>query len=589
MFEKLSKKQNEIAIEKTGAFVVRACPGSGKTYTVSARLARLLKDWKFPSRGIAVLSFTNVAWQEIKSKLENEFNVKSSLGYPHFVGTIDSFINQYIFLPFAHLDDILNCGKRPTMVGAPFSSWHCHRGRGVSDYHRYFDKVSLGFNNQLVYPEISGVFDFGYNKIHSDNGSESGHGRNLRTTKQHFWSLGYATQKDANYWALQILRKYPQITKALALRFPFLLIDEAQDTSEIQMAIINELEKNGTSELMFVGDPDQAIFEWNDAKPQLITKLYEKWQANSCVLNESFRSSQKICDFTFGLSELESKAIAVNPNVKDYGNEPKIITYLEESINTTIADFIKECKSNDIQITAKNVAILYRSENFNNKIESIVPLEFGVSPSDLFPDNDLISFDFCKAKYLIDNGVFKQGYKILDKAIIKLHLNKTNLTNLDVEEYLNKEGFIEHRKELHSILSKLPKTDLTLGNWKDKANENLASLKFSIGVKTEYRDKLFNHLITLTKDLNIKEYYSGTVHSVKGETFEAVLLFLNQKGAKGCHYDNLIKAETKLSENEELRIVYVGITRPSKILWLAVPNNKHELAWKEKLQNESLI
>ena len=65
MFRTLSDNQREIVFNKSGKFVVRACPGSGKTYCVSARLARLIHNWEKKHERIAVLSFTNVAWQEI--------------------------------------------------------------------------------------------------------------------------------------------------------------------------------------------------------------------------------------------------------------------------------------------------------------------------------------------------------------------------------------------------------------------------------------------------------------------------------------------------------------------------------------------
>ena len=68
MFETLSNKQREIVFDKTGKFVVRACPGSGKTFCVSARLSRLILGWEKDYEGIAALSFTNVAWQEIEKK-----------------------------------------------------------------------------------------------------------------------------------------------------------------------------------------------------------------------------------------------------------------------------------------------------------------------------------------------------------------------------------------------------------------------------------------------------------------------------------------------------------------------------------------
>ena len=98
IFESLSDVQRSIVFDKKGKFVVRACPGSGKTYSVAARLARLIGAWDKKHQGIAAISFTNAAWQEIRLQLETHFGITTSINYPHFLGTIDSFINQNIFL-----------------------------------------------------------------------------------------------------------------------------------------------------------------------------------------------------------------------------------------------------------------------------------------------------------------------------------------------------------------------------------------------------------------------------------------------------------------------------------------------------------
>lgn len=170
MFSSLTQKQKEIVIDKSGKFVVRACPGSGKTYTVAARMAKLMTNWKYTNyQGIAAISFTNVAWKEIEQKLSKNFKKEIPIRHPHFLGTIDSFVNKYIFLPFGHI--IMECENRPQLVGDPHGSWTA--GRFERDYDKYFDKVSYGVNDELIYPKIQGTFHFGYNKIFKLDGTES--------------------------------------------------------------------------------------------------------------------------------------------------------------------------------------------------------------------------------------------------------------------------------------------------------------------------------------------------------------------------------------------------------------------------------
>ena len=131
----LSPKQQKI-VEATGNSVVNACPGSGKTFSVAARIAHLLKNKEFHHQGIAAISFTNKAWEEIEKKLKADFQIDVPIRYPHFLGTIDSFVNKYVFLPYGHLR--LGIKERPQLIGEPHSNWS---GRGY--YDGFFDKVSL--------------------------------------------------------------------------------------------------------------------------------------------------------------------------------------------------------------------------------------------------------------------------------------------------------------------------------------------------------------------------------------------------------------------------------------------------------------
>ena len=186
VFESLSNIQKSIVFEKKGKFVVRACPGSGKTYSVAARLARLIGEWDKKQRGIATISFTNAAWQEIKHQLEFHFGVFSGISYPHFLGTIDSFINQNIFLPFGHL--VLGCKKRPELVGEPYGPWH---GRNYSE--KLFDNITFDINGNFL----------ALNKLRMQNNWASN--QHIIKAKKRLLQSGFAIQHDADYYAMKLL------------------------------------------------------------------------------------------------------------------------------------------------------------------------------------------------------------------------------------------------------------------------------------------------------------------------------------------------------------------------------------------------
>lgn len=580
MFDTLSESQRKIVFEKEGKFVVRACPGSGKTYSVAARLAHLISDWKQEHQGIAVISFTNAAWQEIQRQINNHFQIEGHIRYPHFLGTIDSFINHYIFLPFGHL--IMGCNKRPVLVGEPHGSWNS--GRYELDYDRYFDLVSFGARDELVFPKINGLFHFGYTKFYKKDGTESKHSQNVRDAKTKFWKMGYATQQDANYFAMKILKKFSAVAKSITIRFPVLIIDEAQDTSEVQMEIIDYLIDNGLSNIMLVGDPDQAIFEWNDAKPQLFKDKMEKWAGNSIILNENRRSSQNICDFTCRLSSLEETSNAINDDVKECQFIPVVTTYNLEQIADIIDQFKSLCHDYDIEITPEKVAIIYRSKNIFNSITGIKEIASTEYP---WHDDDPHCKDFAKGKYLFDNGDLKKGFDLILKAVIKKIDGSNYCSSKDIEKAAEEYGFIKIRKDIFEIINLLPTTNCSVGSWVNGANNAFKdnNIKLELQIKSAGYNTSFNDIFgTSNKQITETEYKLGTIHSVKGETFEAVLVMLKQKGI-GSYYKTMLKNNVQIQDNEELRIVYVGITRPRKLLLLAVPDQENKAAWEGKLMN----
>ena len=79
---------------------IQACPGSGKTTLVAAKLILLSDKWQEKHKGICVLTHTKTAKKEIIERLQNHPSGFVLLSYPHFVGTIQEFIDKFLSLPF---------------------------------------------------------------------------------------------------------------------------------------------------------------------------------------------------------------------------------------------------------------------------------------------------------------------------------------------------------------------------------------------------------------------------------------------------------------------------------------------------------
>lgn len=576
------KEKQKVIKNQDGIFVVKACAGSGKTIAVAARFANLYKSWNYTNRGIAVLSFTNVAWKEIEKYLFTEFIVGEKISniYPHFLGSLDSFINRYLFLPFGHI--IMNCKNRPKFTGPPYNDWDPVNDKNARLY--YYGKAECNKNkckiNNISYNVNHELQDF----------SAISHFQNCRwdhqyckRVKEQLYRNGYATQLDANYFSMRILEKYNAIAKAFVYRFPVLMLDEAQDTSEVQMKIIDLLINNGLKEVMFIGDSDQAIYEWRTAKAQLFVKKSENYR--TIPLNESLRSSQKICDFIQKLSSLDYKIRAINDEVKDFDFIPEIWGYNENCYDEIIENFINVCRERKIELNNENIAILTRSQELLKKISGIK------SNGQQSPWKNTFTKEIAQSKYLFTNGNYYKGFNCLEKAVFKKIKNYYTASENDKKAFIDRYGFKKWRKDIGNIMHNIPDTNCRLGEWIENANTSLKDIKIfdplEIKIKGGIYRKIYNNLSfdelfkTESKQVKKEEYVLGTIHSVKGETFEAIFLILKER-TTGGKYIKLLSED--INNCEELRNVYVAITRPKKILVIAVPE-KDKLEWENKFYN----
>lgn len=535
-------------LNKKGKFVVKACPGSGKTTAVTERVYCFIKNWNNKKSGIAVLSFTNVAADEIRENFEKkEENLK--IEYPHFIGTLDSFINTYIFLPYGKL--VMGCDEKPMFVGEPFNHWSC------DDYpEKYFDQITF---------EIDGEID--YSKDNSDYDE-------LKEMKYTLTRKGFSTQKDAIYHAKNVLEQFPDIAKAISLRFPYIIIDESQDTSEMSMRIIDLLIDNGLENIILVGDPEQALYEWNNAKPELFNEKYEEWKIDSIKFKTNFRSSQKICDFFSKLSSIDS---IKSECLHDADFSPKIIPYFNRNYNEIIDNFINFCKSQEISIDEDNVCVLFRGTPEVNKLKRSFNKRyiFKIFCEDSSYSKSLTS-NILEGIYLWNNNECLDGFKKLEKEYVKYKNNLIYVTLEDIYQEINTWGFQKHRLNVFKFIKQFPSmnNEEIVSNWIEKVNsiDNFIEL---CEINDDYLNMTFELLFKGRQKDDAPNYNVGTVHSVKGDSFDAVLLILKSK-AMNDYYVNLINEDCYLCE-EELRIVYVALSRPKKILQVAVPNYNYDI------------
>jgi hypothetical protein len=240
---------------------VSACPGSGKTTLVVAKLAILARKWKSRTQGICVLSHTNVARKEIEERLAGTEVGHLLLGFPHYIDTIHGFVNRFLAIPW-----LLSHGHAVTAVDNDITA--AARRRIIRGSDLYKLRAFLEKKNKSVEGLRLRTVDFA-DPLGDDPGFQAG--RHTMTYQIAARALGKAAQQgyfchdEMLMFGEELLREHPEVAGILTRRFPFVLLDEMQDTSARQGKIIESaLPSSRLVSVQRVGDPNQAIFEDED-------------------------------------------------------------------------------------------------------------------------------------------------------------------------------------------------------------------------------------------------------------------------------------------------------------------------------------
>jgi DNA helicase-2/ATP-dependent DNA helicase PcrA len=135
--------------------------------------------------------------------------------------------------------------------------------------------------------------------------------------KRRYAAAGYASLDDSMHWSLEVLRRHPDLARAVAGRFEELQVDEAQDTSELQLACLHGLCATGRlGSLVLIGDIEQSIFSFQGASPEGCRALAQARGLETIELVENYRSSQRICDVAVHFCAREAPDCAVGPTAE---------------------------------------------------------------------------------------------------------------------------------------------------------------------------------------------------------------------------------------------------------------------------------
>ncbi|MED4779352.1 UvrD-helicase domain-containing protein [Brevibacillus choshinensis] len=565
---------------------IQACPGSGKTTALLAKLTILARQLPLKSnQGVCVLTHTNVAVDEIRDRLEGQADILFQ--YPNHFGTIQSFVNRFLAIP-AYIDMF---GKRPARIDDEFFREYTERrarflDRGVKfwlDKNR-ISLIDLRFNKNDF--SISKSFD---GPILMKPNSKSY--PLLKEFKTNILQQGVLCYDDAYALAYYYLRKYPNIKEILSERFVYSFIDEMQDTDSRQNDLLERCFDSTRVVIQKIGDRNQSIFN---------SPSEEGWNVtDDCLsISDSKRFSRAIAEKVKNIC-LVPQDLKGNLNVPDIA--PKLLIYNDETILNVIpkfGDLIFEYRLHEMKKTIYK-AIGWVSQGKERRTIPSYFQSYGLP--DVNKKQDFYSLcDYLKMAVLQQGDSIKQKHLLIYRGILKsLRLSGVNSKkNVPYTQATLTQVLKIHHKDIYDHLNEklvqwcmqLFKREDIITDVKDFITAHLCPALG--GTHTSELSTFLNgpsliqhadgnqktNLFIHERD-NLKiPIQISTVHSVKGETHTATLYLETfyrmydiesiMEYMKGNH--NPPRRETV---SHALKMAYVGMTRPTHLLCVAAHQN----------------
>ncbi|WP_228003171.1 UvrD-helicase domain-containing protein [Nocardia australiensis] len=256
----LSDQEQWDFLQSVDTLDLQAAPGSGKTSLIGLKLQVLAEHWMSTTRGVCVLSHTNTAKDEIIARISDSPSGARLQRYPHFIGTIQSFTSTFLASP--HLrgmrtqvqivdnDAYADEARRTLASGQSFRTLKSLLGRQRNG------------DDLVAHAEFS--FESGQLTIRSSRelpfGPDTNSGKQFTTLKYELARQGIFRYADMFALAELHLSRRPTLGRAVAHRFPFVLVDEMQDTSALQQKLLDQVFGDPSTIVQRVGDVNQRIF-----------------------------------------------------------------------------------------------------------------------------------------------------------------------------------------------------------------------------------------------------------------------------------------------------------------------------------------
>lgn len=547
-------REQEAIILHGGHAFVRACPGAGKTRTIVERARQLLTD-KTDRRGVAFLSFTNAAVDELESRLRS-FGVLPSPLFPGFIGTFDRFLWQFFIAPFG----VDGCNQTPRLVPDK-SEWEVKPfDRAQPLRLKHFDRATGDF-----LPDKAA--DAGF----APKGGPKAWETAARTTIKRALERGQLDFEDVRRCVAARLADKPfahRLGAALHGRFREIVVDEAQDCNPADLEIINWL-RSSAIRVKVVCDPNQAIYAFRGGITGELLKFAGSFQdADQLPMSGNFRSSPAICA---AISQLRPPSTRGAPDQalgkhKTVATPVHILSYGGVGVPATIGVRFQALAAG-LGISATEAPVVAATwASAGNAVGRAAP-DAGNDKTLLLAEA-VMGFHFAFAA-----GKRREALVRLHRVVLQVRGVITDAGEYTRHVTANGPDDGQWRPEIIAIGQALKLgPGESADDWLKRARVELGSRLVgtsTIGQRLRSNDKL----VSVLAEISPTALPARAIHAVKGLEFPAVCVVLTARTAGGI-LDVLTGATTDPDLVEEARKIYVAASRAERLLAIAAPKSR---------------
>ncbi|WP_026389572.1 ATP-dependent helicase [[Acholeplasma] multilocale] len=400
LLEGLNPQQLKAVTTTKQPLRIIAGAGSGKTKVITTKIAYLIQEEKIAPWKILAMTFTNKAAREMKERVEK---ITGQMDAKPFISTFHAWCSRVLREEFTLVGLqkgflILDQSDQRSFIKKIVKELDLATEENKRKIEKQIMNRISNWKNMFMTPEDAASDAYSLDERNA-----------VRVYKIYEQRLNEANSVDFNDLQMkvhQLFNQNPEVVEKWRNRYDYVMVDEFQDTNDVQFDLIKFLTK-GKTNLTVVGDPDQTIYSWRGARVNIIMNFHEAYKdAVSIVLNENYRSTQQILDlandFIDHNKNREKKNIYTNnPSGKKVEMKECSTRYAEAKfVANEIKDLVKQGYSYG------DVFVLYRMNAWSQEFEKVF-------------DNSKIPFQLIGGLKFRERKVVKDSMALIKSVSVK--------------------------------------------------------------------------------------------------------------------------------------------------------------------------